>query len=328
MTGSGDESESSRIVQRQPIKIVLESTISSVALLADGQHFVSGDKNGKIRRWRMEDGKGVGAPMDAESPICCLATSQDGKWIATGTEGGRVSVRDAESREELRRFAKEKGFNSVDISSNGTKIAMARDDKNVDVYSLPDGKWLCGWKGWDYRTVKLSPDGLLLACVAENEESSFLCIYDTRPDGKYLGSSQISTRSVAWTSDSKQLFVLSSNGNIHLIEASGGKTLSRWSIHSNDNPTCISLSSNGAFIAASANSSVSFWDISTHEQIGSVIDHPHSVNSMAISANNELVFTGNSTILLWDLRNVLSVPYIQQVCGSSLGQLRPLHPLR
>ena len=316
MTGSSDEDKSSSVIQRKVIKIVVDRTISSVALLADGQHFVSGDKNGKIRRWRMEDGVEVGSPIDAGSAVCCLATSQDGKWIATGTEHGRVTVWDAESWTKLRRFAREKGAKSVDISSDGTKIAMAWDDKTVEVYSLPDGKGLCGRKDCDFHTVKFSPDGRLFAFGPESDELSFLCIRDSQ-DGHYISDIQISVRSIAWTSDSKQLFALSSDGNIHCVDVSSGETLSKWSIHSQDGPTCISLSINDAFIAASANSSISFWDTSTHEQIGFVIYHPHSVSSMAISLNYELVFAGNSTIALWDLRNVLSLPYINnQVSGS------------
>ena len=117
--GSDDESES--YIQRKPIKIIAESMISSIALLADGQQFVSGDKNGKTRRWRVEDGEEVGVPIDAESAVRCVATSQDGKWIVTRTEAGRVSVWDAESRgEKIKQFKRKKGANSVDISSDGT----------------------------------------------------------------------------------------------------------------------------------------------------------------------------------------------------------------
>ena len=298
------------------MRIVIESTISSVALLADGQHSVSGDKHGKIRRWRMEDGEEVGTPIDARSAVRCLATSQDGKWVAAGTESGRVSVWDAESQKGLTWFAREKSANSVDVSSDGAKIAIAWDNRNVDVCSLPDSKMLCGWQNCDFHAVKFSPDGCLFACGAEHGDSSFLCIYNIRGN-KMLGGWRISVRSVAWTSDSKQLFVLSSDGNIHWIDPYSRTTLSQWPIHSDINPTCISLSSNGAFIAASANSSVSFWDASTHEQIGFVIYHPHSVNSMAISQNNELVFAGNSTIALWDLCNVLTAPYINDQVGGS-----------
>ena len=315
MTGSSDEGEFLSTIQRKPIKIVAESTISSVALLADGQHFVSGDRNGKIRCWRLEDGVEVGTPIHAESSVRCLATSQDGRWIVAGRESGRVTVWDAESWKEQRSFAREKAVNSVDISSDGTNIAIAWDDKIVNVCSLPDGEWLCGWKGCDFHTVKFSHDGFLLA-LGGGDGGSFLWINDTRA-GKFLSGARISTRSIAWASDSKKLFALSSNGNIHCVDVSSGKTLSKCPIHSTNSPKCISLSSNGAFIAASANSSVSSWDTSKHQQIGFVIHHPGSVNSMTISPNYDLVMAGSSTIALWDLFNVFSTPN-NQVSESSV----------
>ena len=310
------KSESSSTIQRKPIRIVVEGTISSAVLLADGQQSVSGDKNGKIRRWRVEDGEEIGTPIDAESSVRCLATSQDGKWIAAGTESGRVTVWDTESRKELRRFAREKAVNSVDISSDGTKIAIAWDGF-VNVSSLPDGKQLHGRKNCDYHTVKLSPDGLLFAIGVQSSKSSFLQVVNIQNNDN-VSKIRISTRSVAWASDSKQLFALSSDGDIHCVEVSSRKTLSKWSIHSQDNPTCITLSSNNAFIAASANSSVSFWGTSTHEQIGFVIHYPHSVDSITISQNYDLLVGGSSGITLWDLHGVLSTPYIDGEVGRSL----------
>ena len=289
-------------VRSKPIKIVVKNMISSVAFLADGQQFLSGGKDGKIQCWQTKDGEEVGEPMDAgSSAVSCLATSQDGKWIAAGMETGGVFV--WENWKELGWFTCGERVSSVDISSDGTKIAMTFKD-GLDLRLFPYGEWLRRWTR-DFHTVKFSPDGFLLAIGSEQGDSS---IYDIR-GGKTCSISRISIRSVSWVSDSKQLFVLSCDGNIHCLDAYSGATLSQWSVHSNDNPTChISLSSNGIFIAASANSSVSFWDTSTHEKIGSVIHLPDSVNSMAISPNNDLVIAGNSTILLWDLFNVFSTP--------------------
>ena len=79
---------------------------------------------------------------------------------------------------------------------------------------------------------------------------------------------------------------------------STGTTLLKWAIHSSDEASCIALASNGTFIAASADSSTSFWDTTTHEQIGSVIKHTHGVWSMAISANYNLVTGGDKKITL------------------------------
>jgi hypothetical protein len=59
-------------------------------------------------------------------------------------------------------------------------------------------------------------------------------------------------------------------------------------IHSNKNARCITLANNSTLIAVSAGSSVSFWDTTTREQIGSAIEFTHDVWSMVISVNCDL----------------------------------------
>ena len=105
--------------------------------------------------------------------------------------------------------------------------------------------------------------------------------------------------SLAWSSNSKQLFAVSS-GKIVCLDASTGATVSQWSIHG-DEYNCIALASDGAFIAASSGSSVSFWDATTHEQIGSVIQHTGRVECMAISTNYDIAIGGGNKITLGSL---------------------------
>ncbi|KAF8124905.1 hypothetical protein EV363DRAFT_1177384 [Boletus edulis] len=87
--------------------------------------------------------------------------------------------------------------------------------------------------------------------------------------------------------------------------------LSQWPIHSPANSRCIALACDGRLIAASAGSSVSFWDTSTHRQIGSVIDHPVLIVSMAISTNYMIVLAGGSKITLRNICEVLPSPYYE-----------------
>jgi len=88
---SSEISSSSSIVNRQETKpIVIDGrySIYSVAALVDGKHVVSGDGEGKIRRWRIEDGnlQEVGTAMDAGSIVLNVAVSRDGKRIVSGNK--------------------------------------------------------------------------------------------------------------------------------------------------------------------------------------------------------------------------------------------------
>ena len=106
------------------------------------------------------------------------------------------------------------------------------------------------------------------------------------------------------------------NGNINCQDVSTGTTLSKWAIHSSNKARCIALASNGTFIAASANSSISFWDTTTHERIGSAIEHTRDAASMAtyfkwldISTNYDLVVGGPLQITLSGLCDILPSRY-------------------
>lgn len=299
------------------IEIDTESKVCSVAFLAGGEHIVSGGYDGKIRSWQMKDGEEVGTPMYAGSSVWSTAVSQDGKWIVSGSRSGHVGLWNTKSREQETTSVKGlfKAVYAVDISPDATKIATGSDDETASVWSLPTGQRLLGpfEHGKELAAVKFSPDGRVLATATLGS----VRIYDSL-NGRLLVDTPIqvgsfNNQSLAWVSDSKQLFALSRDGDIHCLDASTGQTLSLWSIHSNSSPGCISLASNGTFIAASDHSSVSFWDTTTHKQIGSAIHHPTHVESMAMSANYDLVTSAGTKITLWNLRDIIPSPYSDDV---------------
>jgi WD40 repeat protein len=61
---------------------------------------VSSGDEGKIRRWQVEYGREVGAPMYAGSPVFNIAASKDEKWVVSATESDRVMMWNAESHEK------------------------------------------------------------------------------------------------------------------------------------------------------------------------------------------------------------------------------------
>ena len=96
--------------------------------------------------------------------------------------------------------------------------------------------------------------------------------------------------------------------------ATTGTTFSKWAIHSNHDPICIALTNDGAFITASTNSFVSFWDTATHKQIVPPTHHPANVISMAISANHSLVISRGKRMISPKLPGVLSLSHFDHAC--------------
>lgn len=258
--------------------------------------------------------------MDTGSGIMTIATSRNGKWIVSGTESGQVAVWNATSHKKATEFTGHPAHwvYAVDISPDATKIATGSDDGTARVWSLSTGRRILNplQHGSTVVTVKFSPDGRLFATATLSPAHS-VRIYDSQ-DGRLLANFPIrvnssNNQSLAWASDSKQLFALSHDGNIKCLNVSTGTAVLQWPVHSNNHLRCISLAGNGRFIAASANSSVSFWDTTSSKQIGTVIKCTADVVSMAISPNYDLVTGGGRAITLRSLCDVLPSHYYDVV---------------
>ena len=298
------------------IKIGRSDGGPAVAFIGDAGDIVVGDGN-KIRRWQVSDRKEVGQPIDTGDYVYSIAVSRDGRWIVSGTGSGRVVVWNAESHKKACKFKGHNGVPKVDVSPDATRIASGSSDKTVRVWSRSTGEQLLGPLEHDYEVnaVKFSPDGQFIATATWLHEC--VRIYDSH-DGRLLFDSPIKVgspfnQSLAWVSDSKRLFALSRDGKVHCLDVTNGRILSAWAIHSNNFTRCIALAINGAFIAVSAGSSVSFWDTATRTQIGPLIHHPVDVTYMAISANDDLVLSGGGKIILRKLFDILPSPHFDNV---------------
>lgn len=256
--------------------------------------------------------------MDAGSTVFDLVVSRDGNWVAGGMRDGHVVVWKATSlTKEIEFQGHSEPVYAVDISPDSARITSGSRDWTVSIWSLSSGRQLLGPLKHDFEVagVRFSPDGKLIATATWALES--VRIYDSL-DGTLLANFKIRVnslfnRSLAWSGNGKQLYTLSREGNVHCLDVSSKTALLQWSIHNKNSPCCIALGCDDTFLAVSANSSVSFWDTTTHRRIGPIIDYPHLVWSMAISENHDMVATGQKTITLRNLLSVLSQPHHEDV---------------
>ena len=331
-----DSSPSCIVLREEAEQTIIDGRhdIYSVAVLADGKHLVSGGTEGKIRRWRIEDGKKVGKAMGVGRSVSTVVVSQDGKVLVGGTKNGLVTVWNAESHSKVTEFTRHRGYvRAVDVSPDATKIVTGSEDNTACIWSLSTGERLLDplkHNDWVVAT-KFSPDGRLIATATCGTDS--VRVYDTQK-GNLLVDFPVKVnpvpnqnQSLAWAGDSNQFFALSHDGCIHHVDVSAKTTLSKWHIHNRDHGRCIALAGNGTFIAASARSSVSFWDTTSQEKIGTVIECTHDVCSMAISSSYDLVTSGDKKITLRALCDILPSYYLDNVSVPALkkpGNRKPV----
>ena len=290
----------------------------AVAFHPDGKHFFDGTYN-EIRRWRVADVQELG--KQTGMTVYAISVSKDQKWVACGTRQG-ASVWDAELREKVVEVGSGGSWVlSVDVAPDCSRFATGTGGGQVTIWSITTGEKLLGPLGYgsDVNGVTFSPDGgRLAACFYD----STIRILDAH-NGNQLISISIaenlnpipfnSLLPIAWSTHGQQVFAVSTDYKIKSFDSSTGFPHTDWQIHENSNgPMSIALSTNGKFIASSAGCFVSFWDTSTHTQLG-IVEETHEIQSIALSPNGcrfAVGFTDSETSIIYDLRSILPGSYL------------------
>ena len=277
-------------------------------------HLFNGTDNG-IRRWRVEDGQELGKQTGRE--VYAISVSKDQKWVACGTSEGAI-VWDTELREKVAEVEGGVYVHAVDVAPDCTKFATGIRGLQVTIWSITTGEKLLGpLEHGNYVVgVKFSPDGGRLATVCYDD--STIHIFDAHNGDQLISiENPIDSNSslpIVWSTHSQQLFAVSTDYKIKLFDSSTGSPRAEWQIHENSGygPMSIALSPDGNFIASSAGRFVSFWDTSTHTQLG-IVEETADIQCIALSPDGYHLATGSQasgSSIIRDLRGILPDSYL------------------
>ncbi|KAF8556859.1 hypothetical protein OG21DRAFT_1482770 [Imleria badia] len=311
----------------KPIEINSHGKIFSIAFTEDGKQVLSGGTEGFLRRWQVDDGREVEEAIQVEGggEILSAALSPDRKRLVCGlgfpygNKGeARLGVWDAQTREKVLDIHDHtKGIFSVDVSPDSTKLATGARDKLAFIWSMTTGEQLVGPLRHDgvVVTVRFSPNGDRLAtAVFKNPGAESIRIYKSDNGHQLLdipfAAQGHPVSALTWSAGGLQIFAIAF-GEVKCFDTSSGALLSKWSVHNDEGPTSIVLACNQKFVVVSASDSLSFWDTSTHKQIGTVVKQASTVWSMALSSNDDRIAIGedNGKITFRGLRDILPASY-------------------
>ena len=261
--------------------------ISAVTFAANGEYLVSGDDEG-LRVWRVQDG--IQMARTEAWLVRCVAASKDGGWIAAGTFK-EVVVWDAKTYEKT--FALEADhhtINGVDFSPDSTQLVSASENCTATVWDIATRQRVVGPLRHEMpvRTAKFSPQGDRIATATHES----VRVYDSN-DGRLLAD--ITVKVIPWYNNGllwskAYLFVVSDN-KIKKIDAYTGSVVSEWPVPGGSTFRPIAVPTHGEFIAHSTTRTATFWDASTHTQLG-LIRHPEPILSIALSPDARFIATG------------------------------------
>jgi WD40 repeat protein len=268
------------------------SNIRAVAFTANGEHLVSGNAGG-VQMWRVEDGKQM-ATME-ESGVVCLAVSKDGRWIAAGTYSGDVFVWGANTYEKVISHREDsRTIYGVDFSPDSTRLVSVSGNGTASIGDIatPTGKRVQTLDVGDWvQAAKYSPQGDRIATTTYNS----VRVWDSN-DGRLLVDIKVMVtpwfnNGLLWSNNF--LFVVS-DSKIKRFEASTGSAVSEWPVPDSINLSCIARPKHGKFIAYSTQRTVTFWDTTTHTQLG-FIQCPQGMRSISVSPDDRFLAIGGQT---------------------------------
>src|SRR5262249_302693 len=103
-----------------------------------------------------------------DEPICAVAFSADGKWLASASFDRTVKLSDSTTGELLHTLLHKGNVECVAFSPDGRRLASGGEDKTVHVWDATTGREILGLRGHADRCgcVAFSPDGHRLASAS------------------------------------------------------------------------------------------------------------------------------------------------------------------
>ena len=292
-----------------PIKINVGGYLRRVTFSANGEHLLSSGLN--VQAWRVQDDQRV-ATIKAKNAVC-LAVSKNGKWIAGATYWGNVFVWDAETYQTVLELWEDSNIETVDFSSDSTRLVSGSRNRTATIWDVASGEKI--------RTLKHKQDiaaGRLIAAKFSSDSdriatatSQSVHVWNSK-EGHLLVDIPVTVTSsynngLWWFNNH---IVVVSGSKIKQLDASTGSTVYEWPVPNSDYNSCIAIPTHGKFIAYSTNRSVTFWDTSTHLQIG-LVEHTEDICSFALSPDNSSLAIGGryGTIITEDLSHIIVSTY-------------------
>jgi WD40 repeat protein/serine/threonine protein kinase len=267
-----------------------------------------------LKRLRLE---GI-PPLRHPATVLSAVFSPDGRWIASGSQDGKVKVWDATTGRELFNFpAHRQHVRSVAFSPDGRRLATASWDGTAKVWDFDpkraggDNIPLLTLSGHQARvnSVAFSPDSQRLASAGHDQT---VRVWDaaTGHEDLVVHGHTNSVWCVAYSPDGQYLASAGDDTTVKLWDArTGGEKLT---LHGHNAPgLSVSFSRDGQWLASitgdmskKVDSEIKVWDARTGQEVRTLRGHTGEVFCATFSPDGQRLTSagGDETVKLWELQ--------------------------
>jgi WD40 repeat protein len=277
----------------------------NVAINADATRIATASRD-RVVIWGVENGSDYGVPIEtiskSSNSYVPIEISKDGELLISASSR-TVSIWDIEVGPTRVINGSDKAVNSIALSSDGAKLAIASQDENLRIWDAESGALLNTLAGHtaSFTSVDFSRDGTRVAVGSTDNSAAIWDIESGARLTTFLGHSG-KVFAVALSPDGAQLATASEDNTAILWDTDSGRAIFTLSGHAAQ-ITSVTWSSAGDFLITGADdNSAKSWNASTGEMVVNFAGHPAPVRSVALSPKGNLLATGSSdgTIKLWE----------------------------
>ena len=313
-----------------------ERHVLSIAFSRDGKWIVTGSSDRTAQIWELSSGKLFRTfKMPSQyATVNAVALSSDRRYLLTGStdisggNSGRVRIWDTSNGDLIRTFDLKV---NTGASADMLSVAFSADDRlvaagggfGVGLWEAGTGQLIHSWRGYGFRSVAISPDGLFVVAGGSTYDDANRQIPDLRMFDAATGeqirnlNGHVDTiNSVEFSLDGRLILSGSLDGSARLWNAATGKEERRF-FGNTSSVESIDVSPSGqSLLIGSADDAAHMWDLTTGQEIREFDGQSDlaSTDSVTFSPDEKEVLTAggiSGPARLWDASTGRKIRSIQ-----------------
>jgi WD40 repeat protein/predicted Ser/Thr protein kinase len=201
--------------------IPVPDTQTSLVFSRDQKTLFSSGHDAKISLWEVSSGTLLKQFEDGPQKLECLALSANQRWLASGSWGGGLRLRDLHSSNPHGQSLAGhfENINSVAFSPDNRYLASVSNDGSLRIWEVNSGKLLAATESCTgpLNGLAWSPDAERLAYAGQNGDLK-LWHTDLREELLTLRGSGEAIRCLWWSPDGSEIYAGGFNGSLQVWE--------------------------------------------------------------------------------------------------------------